>query len=104
MAHIKIQNEAHIQDSKDVFRPKKWKVIFLNDPFTTMDFVVHILETIYGYDENSAIEKMMEVHKKGRAIVGIYHFEIAETKRDQTLAMAEKEEFPLHVELEKVEE
>ena len=77
------------------FKPTLFKVILLNDDVTTMDFVVMVLCEIFNKELNQAINLMMQIHKNGRAICGIYTKEIAQTKQNQTLSLAKANGFPL---------
>ncbi len=76
-------------------KPRMYKVILLNDDFTTMDFVVHILEKFFHKSRAEATYLMLTVHHKGRAVVGIYPFEIAEMKVQQVITYARKNGHPL---------
>lgn len=92
-----------INDSKtdeSIEEPKKYKVIFHNDDFTPMDFVVFLLKSVFHYDEATANNKMMEVHSKDKAIVGVYTREIAETKVSTVLKTSQKYEFPFQATME----
>ena len=77
------------------FKPILYKVILLNDDVTTMDFVVMILCEIFNKELNQAVNLMMQIHKNGSAICGIYTKEIAQTKQSQTLSLAKANGFPL---------
>ncbi|ARR02118.1 MULTISPECIES: ATP-dependent Clp protease adaptor ClpS [Campylobacter] len=77
------------------FKPTLYKVILLNDDVTTMDFVVMILCEIFNKELNQAVNLMMQIHKNGSAICGIYTKEIAQTKQSQTLSLAKANGFPL---------
>ena len=61
-------------------RPPMYKVLLLNDDYTPMEFVVHVLERFFGVSHSQAVEIMLTVHKKGVAVVGVFSYEIAETK------------------------
>ena len=80
--------------------PKKYKVIFYNDDFTPMDFVVSILVNVFHKDMSEAIEIMMLIHETGRGIAGIYSHEVADEKRIYVQEIARNFEFPLRVEIE----
>jgi len=80
-----------------ITEPKKWKVIMLNDDFTTMEFVVYALTTIFKHDEESAHKVMVQIHTEGSAVVGIYSFEIAESKCVETTTLARSQGFPLQL-------
>jgi len=75
--------------------PEQYKVVLLNDHFTTMDFVVDILMDIFHKSIEDANKIMLDVHKKGRGIVGIYTWDIAITKSEQVHAAAKANQFPL---------
>lgn len=82
-------------------KPSMYKVLLLNDDFTPMDFVVHILERFFGKNEQEATEIMMQVHRRGVGICGIYTYEVAETKVSQVLDCARQNEHPLQCTMEK---
>jgi ATP-dependent Clp protease adaptor protein ClpS len=82
-------------------RPPLYKVLLLNDDYTPMEFVVHVLERYFGIGHAGAIELMMTVHKKGLAVVGVFSHEIAETKVMQVMEAARQHEHPLQCTMEK---
>jgi len=75
--------------------PEEYLVILLNDDYTTMDFVVMVLVDIFRKNLEDANRIMLDVHKKGKGIVGRYPWDIAATKADQVHALARENEFPL---------
>ena len=75
--------------------PEEFRVILLNDNYTTMDFVVMILMSIFHKSEEDAGKIMLDVHKKGKGLVGLYPWDIATTKAEQVHAAARDNEFPL---------
>jgi ATP-dependent Clp protease adaptor protein ClpS len=81
-------------------RPRMYKVIVLNDDYTTMDFVVEILVKIFRKTLEKANEIMLNVHRKGKGICGIYTREIAETKIETVHALAQAQGFPLKCTME----
>ena len=81
-------------------RPRLYKVLFHNDDFTTMEFVVAVLCHVFHHTETSATAIMLNIHKTGLGVAGIYTFEIAETKTVQTMELAKEAEFPLQVTME----
>ncbi len=83
-----------------VKRPPLYRVVLLNDDFTPMEFVVDILETIFGMERTRATQVMLEVHTKGKGICGVYNFEIAETKVAQVMGIAQQHQHPLLCEME----
>ena len=82
-------------------RPPMYKVLMLNDDFTPMEFVVHILERLFGMTHAQAIEIMLTVHRKGVAVVGVFSHEIAETKVAQVMELARRQQHPLQCTMEK---
>ncbi len=81
--------------------PPLFRVLLHNDDYTTMDFVVQVLQTIFNMPENQAIQVMLNVHVKGIGIAGVYTYEVAEMKVAKTTAMAREQEFPLLCTMEK---
>ena len=84
-------------------RPPLYKVMLLNDDFTPMEFVVHVLERFFGMNHAQAFEIMLTVHKKGLAVVGVFSHEIAETKVAQVMDFARRHQHPLQCTMEKEE-
>ncbi|WP_444462645.1 ATP-dependent Clp protease adapter ClpS [Rhodobacter capsulatus] len=82
-------------------RPPMYKVMLLNDDYTPMEFVVHILERFFGMNHAQAFEIMLTVHKKGLAVVGVYSFEVAETKVAQVMDFSRRHQHPLQCTMEK---
>ncbi len=87
--------EYQIDEEVELKEPKKYKVLLLNDDYSTMDFVIEILIKIFRKSENEAEKIMLEIHNNGKAICGIYTHEIAATKVAQVKANARKAQFPL---------
>ena len=81
-------------------RPKLFHVVLINDDYTTMEFVVHVLESIFDKGPAEAYRIMMEVHTSGRGVCGAYTYEVAETKVAAVQEMARKEGFPLRAGIE----
>jgi ATP-dependent Clp protease adaptor protein ClpS len=95
--------EAAVAESKEkVEEPPLFKVLLYNDDFTTMEFVVWVLESIFNMAEEQAVQVMLNVHLRGIGVAGIYTYEIAETKVEQTTALAREHEYPLLVTMEPV--
>ena len=84
-----------------VKRPPLYKVLLLNDDFTPMEFVVHVLEKFFSINHDNAVQIMLAVHKEGVAVVGIYSHEIAETKVTQVMDYSRKNQHPLQCTMEK---
>ncbi len=82
-------------------RPNMYKVLLLNDDYTPMEFVVHVLERFFGIRHEHAVEIMLTVHRKGLAVVGVFSFEVAETKVTQVMEFAQKHQHPLQCTMEK---
>ena len=82
-------------------KPPMYKVMLLNDDYTPMEFVTHILERFFGIGHTAAQEIMMTVHRKGLAVVGVFSREVAETKVTQVMTFARKHEHPLQCTMEK---
>ena len=81
-------------------RPELFHVVLINDDYTTMEFVVHVLESVFGKGPAEAYRIMMEVHTQGRGICGAYTYEVAETKVSTVHEMAHAEGFPLRAGIE----
>jgi ATP-dependent Clp protease adaptor protein ClpS len=82
-------------------RPPMYKVMLLNDDYTPMEFVVLVLEKFFGLNHAQSVEIMLTVHKKGLAVVGVFAFEIAETKVAQVMDSARRNQHPLQCTMEK---
>ena len=81
-------------------RPPPYRVLLHNDDYTPMDFVVMILEVVFKKAEPEAVEIMLDVHKRGRGVAGVYPFAIAETKLARAHEYAEENEYPLRCSME----
>lgn len=82
-------------------RPSLYKVLMLNDDYTPMEFVVYVLERFFNMDHGRAVDIMLTVHTKGVAVVGVYPFEVAETKVTQVMDCARSNQHPLQCTMEK---
>ena len=82
-------------------RPSLYKVLMLNDDYTPMEFVVYVLERFFNLDHGRAVDIMLTVHTKGVAVVGVYPFEVAETKVTQVMDCARSNQHPLQCTMEK---
>jgi ATP-dependent Clp protease adaptor protein ClpS len=84
----------------DVKEPTQYGVVLHNDDYTTMDFVVHVLETVFLKQPAEAFRLMMQVHTLGRALCGMYPYEVAETKVETVHDLARENGFPLRASIE----
>lgn len=82
-------------------KPSMYKVLMLNDDYTPMDFVVHVLQQFFRMQESEAMRVMLQVHQQGIGVCGVFTFEVAETKVHQVVDYARKHEHPLQCTLEK---
>jgi len=81
-------------------RPRMWRVLLHNDDYTTQEFVVWVLETVFRKPRGEAFTIMTSVHRSGLGVAGVYTHDVAETKLKVTKQMAEEQEFPLLVTME----
>lgn len=82
-------------------RPELYKVLLLNDDYTTMEFVIDILESVFHKQPAEAFRIMMLVHTQGKGLAGVYPFEVAETKVETVVTRARENGFPLRAVMEK---
>ncbi len=88
--------------NEELKEPDMYRVLLHNDHYTTMEFVVDVLREVFHKKAIEATKIMMDVHQKGKGIVGVFSFDIARTKIFQVRQMAEIKEFPLKCTMEKV--
>ena len=89
-------NELAVEEARPkVKKPPLYQVVLINDDFTPMEFVVEILQGVFGLERNSATRVMLEVHTKGKGICGVFTYEIAETKVAQVSTIAQQQQHPL---------
>ena len=81
-------------------KPKMYKVLLHNDDYTTMEFVVYVLQSVFHRSEGDAVQIMLHVHRNGVGVAGVYTFEVAETRIAQVHALARQQEFPLRCSME----
>ncbi|NVJ52325.1 MAG: ATP-dependent Clp protease adapter ClpS [Campylobacteraceae bacterium] len=87
--------EIELDSNLEVSEPKKYKVILLNDDYSTMDFVIDVLTNIFRKSVDEATQIMLNIHNNGREVCGIYSHEIASTKVAQVKTHAREKGFPL---------
>jgi ATP-dependent Clp protease adaptor protein ClpS len=98
-----LTSESILSDTREKAKePSMYKVLMHNDDYTTMEFVVNVLVSIFNKSQRDAEEIMMRIHKEGLAICGIYTYEIAETKVTEVHNLARHNGFPLKSTFEKV--
>ena len=95
-------SETLVKERTRTQPPKMFRVILINDDFTTMEFVVNILETVFFKTPAEAMRIMLQVHKVGRGVAGILSKQIAEAKIDQVHQLARNDGFPLRCDMEEV--
>lgn len=90
-----LAGDVRVAPDTRVKKPKMFRVILFNDDYTSMDFVVHILMSIFGKPAAEATKIMLDVHRKGSGTCGVYTYDIAITKINQVHAEAKNEGYPL---------
>lgn len=93
-------SKARVEIRSDVSEPPKYRVVYVNDNVTTMEFVIETLVTIFHYDDDVAQDITMKIHTDGSAVVAVLPYEIAEQKGVEVTLLARKHGFPLQVKLE----
>jgi ATP-dependent Clp protease adaptor protein ClpS len=99
-AHPKESLLAETRSTEKVQRPRMWRVLLHNDDYTTQEFVVWVLETVFQKPRGEAFAIMMSVHRSGLGVAGIFTHDVAETKMKKTQQLAEEHEYPLLVTME----
>lgn len=97
----KLKEKSDTGVSRTTKSPALFKVLLLNDDYTTMDFVVHILETVFRKSPVEAVRIMLNVHKNGIGLAGIFTREIAETTSARVHELARQNQYPLKCTMEK---
>jgi ATP-dependent Clp protease adaptor protein ClpS len=82
-------------------KPTMYKVLMLNDDYTPMEFVVHVLERFFQKSRDQATQIMLHVHRRGVGVCGVYTYEVAETKVTQVMDLAQQNQHPLQCTIEK---
>jgi ATP-dependent Clp protease adaptor protein ClpS len=83
-----------------IIEPKRWKVVFLNDESTPIDFVIGLLTETFKHSQETAKKITLEIHNEGSGIAGVYSFEIAEAKAVEATQLARSSGFPLQIKME----
>ena len=96
----KTDGELLERTRQDTKKPELYKVLLLNDDYTTMEFVVEILESVFHKQPAEAFRIMMAVHTQGKGLCGVYPHEVAETKVDTVMERAREQGFPLRAAME----
>ncbi len=94
------KKEYELDGELSVMEPKQYKVLLLNDDYTSMDFVVEVLMNIFHKNYQEAEKIMLDVHRQDRGLCGIYIYEVAETKIMQVSKLAREQGFPLKATME----
>jgi len=91
-----LEGEAQVEEQEPATKkPPRYKVVLLNDDYTPMEFVVHVLEVFFGFGREKATQIMLAVHTQGSAVVGIFTRDVAETKSEQVNNYAQSHDHPL---------
>jgi ATP-dependent Clp protease adaptor protein ClpS len=97
-----VKEQAAEDTQREIKEPPLYKVLLLNDDYTTMEFVVEVLMYVFHKSAEESTRIMLKVHKEGAGIAGVYPYEVAETKVDMVHALAREKGFPLKCTIEKV--
>ena len=95
------QGELLTREEEELKEPEEYRIILLNDDYTTMEFVVSVLMTVFHKALPEATRIMLDVHKKGKGTVGVFSYDIAVTKINQVHQLARQNGFPLKCTMEK---
>jgi ATP-dependent Clp protease adaptor protein ClpS len=97
-----IDQEVQIDEKIEVTinEPKKYKVLFINDDKTPIEFVIELLVSIFRHTEDTARDLTLKVHNEGSAVVGVYSYEIAEQKGVEATKLAREHNFPLQIKID----
>lgn len=94
--------ESDTQTLHKLQEPIRYRVILLNDDYTTQEFVMEVLQNIFHKDFEESLNLMLQIHHNGRGVCGIYPYDIAEVKAAQVRKMAKEKQYPLRAILEKI--
>lgn len=95
---------TEVKPQKKLKRPRLFRVLLHNDDYTTREFVVHVLHTVFHLGEQAAIRIMLHVHHNGVGVAGVFTREVAESKIQRVEHLAQEHEFPLRLTMEPEEE
>jgi len=95
------QSQLVLESRTKTKKPSMYKVLMLNDDYTPMEFVVHVLQHFFNLSNSQATAIMLNVHRRGVGVCGIYSYEVAEAKATKVMEYARQNEHPLQLQLEK---
>lgn len=94
--HFDRDHDLLVEEQRPALKkPPLYRVILVNDDYTPMEFVVEVLQSVFGMERTTATRVMLEVHTKGKGVCGVFTYEIAETKVAQVTSIAEQQQHPL---------
>ncbi len=96
-----LEESTEVENEEEIKEPSMYKVLLINDDYTSMDFVVDILTSVFHKSIEAAVQIMMSVHENGSGLCGVYTYEIAETKVETVHSLAEENGYPLRSTMEK---
>jgi ATP-dependent Clp protease adaptor protein ClpS len=100
MAHTDLEVKIDEKVKTIITEPKRYKVIFLNDDKTPIEFVIDLLKSVFRHTDETAKDITLKVHNEGSAVVGVYSFEIAEQKGVEATNLARQAGFPLQIKID----
>ena len=100
MSNVEIKTQNTVSVDKQIIEPPMFKLIYLNDSKTTMDFVIYTLVEIFDYSQNTAEKITFDIHEEGSAVVAVLPYELAEQKGIEVTVAARSNDYPLQVKLE----
>ena len=95
-----LDEDVAVETEEEVKPPSMFRVLMHNDDYTTMEFVLQVLETLFQKSPAEAFGIMMHVHRNGRGLAGVYTWEVAETKADKVASLAAEAGYPLRATIE----
>jgi ATP-dependent Clp protease adaptor protein ClpS len=102
MAKSNVKTKVSSKTQADIYYPDRFNVVLINDDYTPMEFVIHLLIEIFNKSINQAKDITLTIHQEGRAIAGTYNFEIGEQKVQEATVISRHNGHPLQITLEKV--